>query len=235
MNLRNSTYNDYLSGNSYMDYYNIIYGQMNSCFCKKSFFRLLNAYDDYPIDVHVNEIVMGENIKSGGFTRYVQYNPGIYRVKIYKTNDQTLIYESDISIDKNLAYTGIIAADDNDKTDISVLMIPEAKENCISGKMSSVKLTNLLLDAPETELSASDGTVWFSGINYGDVSNNVAIPYGKYNLELRNKKNKKNITKIMNVYFAPKTHYTIYIIGNINEPDIKIVIPEEGVNYLGLC
>ncbi|WP_313346403.1 DUF4397 domain-containing protein [Sedimentibacter sp.] len=228
MNFGNSTYNDY--------YKNIIYGQMSRCFCNKSFFRLLNTYIDCPVDVHVNEIVMGENIKSGGFTRYAQFKPGTYRIKIYKTNEpKKLIFESDINIDKNLAYTGVIAADDNDKTDISLLIIPEAKENYIKGAMSSVKLANLLMDSPQTELVVSDGAVWFSGINYGGVSNNVAIPSGKYNLELRDKKNKKSVAKIMNVGFAPKMHYTIYLVGNVKKPDIKIIIPEDGVNYLGLC
>lgn len=212
----------------------MIFGQMNNCFCKKSFFRLLNTYADYPVDVHVNEIVMGDNIKLGGFTKYVQFAPGKYQIKIYNTNENNLIFESDVIIDQNLAYTGVITTDDNDKKDISILMIPEAKENCIIGKMSSVKLANLLEDGNNTEL-ISDGTVWFSGIKYGEVSNNVSIPSGKYNLEFKDKKNEKSLLKIMNVEFAPKMQYTIYLIGKMDEPQMKIVIPQDGVNYLGLC
>lgn len=229
MNFGNSAYNDY--------YKNMIYGQMNRCFCNKSFFRLLNTYTDCPVDVHINEIVMGENIKTGVFTRYAQFNPGTYRIKIYKTSQQkkNLIFESDINIDKNLAYTGVITADVDDRTDINLLVIPEAKENYIKGDVSSVKLANLLIDAPQMELSASDGAVWFSGIDYGDVSNNVVVPSGKYNLELRDKKNKKSVTRITNVSLSPKMHYTIYLVGNVQRPDIKIIVPEDGVNYLGLC
>ena len=214
----------------------MIYGQMNSCFCKKSFFRLLNSYDDFPVDVHVNEIVMGENIKLGGFTKYAQFNPGNYIIKIYKTNDpNSLIFESEISIEKNLAYTGVIAKDNDDKSDICMLMIPEAKANCIKGKMSSVKLANLLMDVPYVDIIVSDGTVLFSDIDYGDISNNIAVPSGKYNLELRDRKSNKSLLKIMNVDFAPKMHYTIYLIGNMSKSDIKIIIPQDGVNYLGLC
>ncbi len=214
----------------------MIYEQMNSCFCKKSFFRLLNAYADFPVDVHVNEIVMGENIKLGGFTKYAQFNPGKYIIKIYKSNDSNgLIFESEISIEKNLAYTGIIAKDNNDQSDVCVLVIPEAKENCIKGNMSSVKLANLLMDVPCVDILVSDGTVWFSDIEYCEISNNVGVPSGKYNLELRDKKNNKNLMKIMNVDFAPKMHYTIYLIGNKSKSDIKIIIPQDGVNYLGLC
>ena len=229
MNTGNNTYNDF--------YKNKIYGQMSRCFCNKSFFRLLNTYADCPVDVHINEIVMGENIKTGDFTRYAQFNPGTYSIRIYKNNNQNkrLIFESEINIDKNLAYTGVIAADVNDKTDMNLLVIPEAKENYVKGESSSVKLVNLLMDVPQTELQSSDGVVWFSGINYGDVSNNVAIPSGKYNLELKNKADKKNVARIMNFNIAPKTHYTIYLIGNAGKPDIRIIVPDEGVNYLGLC
>lgn len=227
MNIGNSTYNDY--------YKNMIYGQMNRCFCNKSFFRLLNSYD-CPVDVHINEIVMGENIKTGGFTNYAQFNPGKYRMKIFKTNGQKkdLIFESDINIDKNLAYTGVIAFDE-EGTDISLLVIPEAKESYVKGNMSSVKLANLLMDAPEAELIDSDGVVWFSGISYGDVSNNVAIPSGKYNLELKDKNGKKRVARIMNFNIEPERHYTIYLVGNAKNQDIRIVVPDDGVNYLGLC
>jgi len=228
MNYGNSTYNDY--------YKNMIYSQMNRCFCNKSFFKLLNTYTDCPVDVHINEIVMGENIKTGCFTRYAQFNPGTYRIKIYKTNEpKKLIFESDINIEKNLAYTGVITADDNDRTDINLLVIPEAKDNYIKGDVSSVKLANLLVDALPSELVASDGAVWFSGINYGDVSNNVVVPSGKYNLELRDKKSKKSVASIRNFSPTAKMHYTIYLVGNAEKPDIKIIVPEDGVNYLELC
>lgn len=234
---RYNPYNTYHQWNRYLDYNkNAVYGQMSSCNCKKSYLRVLNTYPDANLDIQVNEIVMAENLKPGGYTRYAQFAPGTYQVKIYDSGEpKKLIFESVIDIERNLSYTGVIAEDDSDPTDISVLMIPEAKENAITGKMSAIRLTNLASDAPDLELATSDGTVLFAGINYGDVSNNVAIPSGRYALILREKGN-KNSVKTFNVDFAPRMHYTLFVAGKYGEnPDVKIIIPEDGVNYLELC
>ena len=210
--------------------------QQGGCSCRKSYFRILNAYADKPIDVQVNEILMAENINIGGLTRYVQFAPGTYRVKIYESNDERrIIFETDLNIDRNLAYTGVIAKDDDDPTDISILMVPEEKEIAIKGKMSSVRLTNIAINAPELELVTSDGTVLFSGINYGDASGNVALPSGVYTLYLRNKDDKNNMFKLPYVDFAPRMHYTLFIAEKGEDSDIQLLIPEDGVNYLDIC
>lgn len=230
-------YYTYPQWNRYLDYNkNAVYGQMSGCNCKKSYLRVLNTYPDVNLDIQINEIVMAENLKTGEYTKYAQFAPGTYQVKIYESGEpKKLIFESIIAIDRNLSYTGVIAEDDADPTDISVLMIPEAKENAITGKMSAIRLTNLASDSPDLELATSDGTVLFAGINYGSVSNNVAIPSGRYALTLREKSN-KNAVKTFNIDFAPRMHYTLFVTGKCGkDPDVKIIIPEDGVNYLELC
>lgn len=215
-------------------YNNAVYGQMSSCHCKKSFFRVLNTYNSR-FDVQVNDIIMAESLKTGDFTRYAKFAPGSYEIKIYESGEpKKLIFESTIDINSNLAYTGVITEDDIDKKDISVLMIPETKETAIKGTMSSMRLTNLVLEAPDLEIATSDGTILFSGINYGEVSNNIALPSGKYDLTLRDKKSKSSF-KTLRMNLEPKMHYTLFASGNYNNADIKILIPEDGVNYLELC
>ena len=213
---------------------NAAQGIMNSCYCKKSFFRVLNTYIN-KLDVHLNEIVMAEKLNAGEFTRYVKLQPGRYQVKINESDSKNLIFESFIDIDQNLAYTGIITEDDRDKDDISILMIPEARENNSKGKMTGIRLINLASDAPKLELTASDGIRLFSGVDYGEVSNNVVVPSGRYNLSLQEKESKVKV-KTMSIDFAPGMHYTLFVSGKYHEnPDIQIIIPEDGVNYLELC
>ena len=222
--------------NGYFDYGNTVYGQSGGCYCKKSYLRILNTYEDTDFNVQINEIVMGENLKTGQYTRYAQFSPGTYRVKICKSVEpEKLMFESVIAIDQNLTYTGVIAADEEDSSDICMLMIPEAKENAIAGKMSAVRLTNLISDAPDLELVASDGTVLLSGLGFGGVSCNLAIPSGRYELNLREKRSRKGV-KTFKADFAPRMHYTLFITGKYGkEPIVKIIIPEDGVNYLELC
>jgi len=214
---------------------NLVNAQMSNCYCKKSFLRVLNTCDA-GFDVEINEIVMAENLKMKDFTRYVQFTPGAYKVKIYESGEpKRLIFESNIDIERNLTYTGAIAADETNPADICILIIPEAKENAITGPMSALRLANLASDAPQLELATSDGTVLFSGVDYGDVSDNVAVPSGRYTLTLNEKRN-KNAVKSLNVDFAPRMHYTLFLTGKYGDnSDVNIIIPEDGVNYLELC
>lgn len=229
-------YNKYPYFNGYLDYYKNAVMLQGGCRCKKSYFRILNAYADKPIDIQVNEILMAEDLRIGGLTKYVKFEPGTYHVKIYDAlNSKNLIFETRLEMGRNLAYTGVIARDDDDPDDISILMVPEEKENSIKGKMSSVRLTNIALNAPELELVAQDGTVLISDVDYGDASVNIAIPSGMYTLYLRNKSNKNNVLKIPYVDFAPRMHYNLFIAEKEDSKDIQLIIPEDGVNYLELC
>ncbi len=234
-NVYNNPYSTYPQWKNNLDYKNQIYNQVSSCYCKKSYLRILNTYDK-ALDVQVNEIIMAEGLKRGGFTRYAQFTPGVYNVKIFESGEpKKLIFESAIDIERNLVYTGAIAEDDRDPTDISVLMIPEAKQKSIPGKMSAVRLINLASHAPDFELAASDKTILFSGVNFGGASNNVGIPSGRYTITLREKSNKKDVTTL-NVDFAPRMHYTLFVSGKYcDDSGIDIIIPEDGVNYLELC
>jgi len=221
-----SYYNTYpYSG--YMGYYPM----MTSCFCKKSYFRVLNAFN-LPLDIQVNDILMAESLKIGEFTKYVKLPPNSYRVSIHSENDN-LLFESDINIDNNLVYTAVVSEDDKDHNDICILMVPEQKVHHMACNMSALRLANLCVDEAEVVLSASDGTVLFSDIKYGKVSCNVAVPSGRYNLYLK----RQDGTEILEHYLdaAPYMHYTLFIVGKQKDGSIKIIVPEDGVNYLDLC
>lgn len=156
------------------------------------------------------------------------YDLGVY----YIIQENNIVFESDIDIDYNLVYTGVISSD-NKIDDICVLMVPEEKAHHMTGNMSALRLANLCSDIPETVLAASDGNVLFSDINYGKVSCNVAIPSGRYTLLLKTLDESDILEYLIDI--APKMHYTLFIVGNYKDNNIKIIVPEDGVNYLDLC
>jgi hypothetical protein len=204
---------------------------MTSCFCRKSYLRVLNAHN-LPLNVQVNDILMAEKLKMGQFTKYVKLPPTSYHVMIHSENDD-LLFESDLDIDNNLVYTGVISADLEDSKDICILMVPEQKIHYMGPNISALRLANLCEDEDEVILSASDGTLLFSGIKYGKVSCNVAVPSGRYTLHLK----RPDGTKILdhNLDAAPYMHYTLFIVGKGKDGSVRIIVPEDGVNYLDLC
>lgn len=211
---------------------------INNCKCTKSYFRIFNSIFDSPnLDVYINEMIMASNLKYGEFTKHVLFAPGNYRVTLYPSGSQNgAIFEGDIVIDRNLTYTGALSGYISDSSEISIYMIPEAKENADMKQMSSLRLINLGLDSPSLELVVEDGTILFSNLNYGDISSNIAIPSTRYTLHLRANSKNENILTAPNVDFAPKMHYTLFVIGNYGKtPKMELIIPEDGVNYLDIC
>lgn len=214
----------------YCDGYTAYAMMTGSCFCKKSYLRLLNTLAE-PLDIQINDVLMSEGLNIGEFTRYERFPPGSYHISVY-SDENNLVFESDIDIDYNLAYTGLISLD-NESGEICVLMVPEEKAHHMTGNMSALRLANLSIDSPETVLSVSDGLVLFSDISYGKVSCNVAIPSGRYTLQLKTLDGSKILDYWMDT--APKMHYTLFIVGSHKDKSIKIIVPEDGVNYLDLC
>jgi len=216
-------------------------GNMNnnsSCSCYKSYFRVLNAIADAPaLDVHVNEMLIVSNLKYGEFSRYMKFMPGNYTVTVYPSGNQTkAIIETNITIDRNLAYTGALSGEMSDITNLSIYMIPEAKETNQMNRMAAVKFIDLSPDGPSLKLISSDGTILFSEIEYGDVTDNVALPAGTYTLNLRATDSDKNILTVPNIDFAPRMYYTLFVIGKYGvTPKLEMLIPEDGLNYLDLC
>lgn len=211
---------------------------LNNRNCFNSYFRVLNAIVDADsLDVYVNEMLIASELKYGEFSMYMQYAPGNYRVAVYMSGrKREIIFETIINIGINLAYTGVLSGEMSDIFDLSIFMIPESKEKRHMEFMSAVKFINLSIDTPPLDLITGDGTILFSGIEYGTTTENVALPAGTYTLHLRETNSHKNILTVPNLDFAPRMHYTLFSIGKYEEtPKIEMIIPVDGINYLDLC
>lgn len=222
----------------YNMFLNNINGNMQSCACTKSYFRVLNAITGSPpVDVYVNEMMLSSNLKYGEFSRYMKFMPGNYKLVVYRSGSKNEpVLETDIIIDANLAYTGALTGDMEDLSNLSIYMMPDEKENISMDRMAAVKVINLIPNSVPLDLVTGDDTILFSGIEYGDITSNVALPSGTYTLHLRAKGNDKNILTVPSIDIAPKMYYTLFLIGKYGDiPKIELLIPEDGINYLDLC
>lgn len=210
---------------------------MTKC-CLKSYLRIFNALKNGPkLDVYINEMLMTSNLEYGEFSKFMKLMPGTYKVAARASGSHNgSIFETNIRIEPNLAYTGALTGDAYEIEGMSLYMIPEEKEHYNMGNMSSLKIVNLVIDSPNLDLASDDGTVLFDDVKFGDVSNNAAIPSGKYTLHMVDKERDKSILKAPNVDFSPKMSYTLYVIGEYGErPKIELLIPQDGLNNLDLC
>jgi hypothetical protein len=210
----------------------------NKCRCVKSYFRILNAILGVPaLDVYANEMLIASNVKYGDFSRYMQFMPGNYTVSIYPSGvDKSAIFETIITIDRNLAYTGVLSGEMSDLPNLSIYMMPDAKETHNMNNMAAVKIIHMSQDAPSMDLVSNDGTILFSDVEYGDATQNIALPSGRYILHLKETETGENILTVPTIDFAPSMYYTLFVIGEYgNSPKILLLVPEDGLNYLDLC
>jgi len=223
-----------------MDFLNAQGINNNICKCVKSFFRILNGIPETKaLDVYTNETLIASNLKFGDFSTYIQIMPGNYTIWACESGDkEETIFETNITVDRNLAYTGILSGDMSDIINLNIYMIPEHKEIYNMNNMAAVKIINSSQFSPPLELVSDDGTTVFSGVQYGQTTKNVALPAGQYMLSLREKERErdKNIISIPIIDFAPGMYYALFVIGEYKEtPRMLMLVPEDGLNYLDLC
>lgn len=214
--------------------YNNIY---NSCFCMKSYVRFLNGLLDISdVDIYLNEMIIATNLEYGDFTKYLKLAPGEYVVTIYESGKiDNPIFETNILIERNLSYTGILSGEIYDPEEISIFMIPESKEYIPMNNMTAVKLVNLGMCSPGLNLTEEDGSILINSLSYGETSD-IVLPAGRYTLFLRITGDDKNLLIAPHLDFAPGMHYTLFVIGRCGEtPKLELIIPENGVNYLDIC
>jgi len=102
--------------------------------------------------------------------------------------------------------------------------------------LAALRLINLGINTPSLDLVSDDGTILIYGLQYGDTSNNIAIPAENYTLYLRETNGTTDILTAPKVDLAPKMHYTLFVIGRYGDsPRIELIIPDDGVNYLDIC
>lgn len=232
----NNTQNQIYNNIKYLNSQNM--DNNNKCRCTKSYFRILNAILGAPaLDVYANEMLIASNIKYGEFSRYMQLMPDNYTLSVYISGGQkSAIFETNITIDRNLAYTGVLSGEISDVPNLCIYMIPEAKEAYNMNNMAAVKIIHMSQDAPTMNLVSDDGTILFSDVKYGDATENIALPSGRYILHLTETDSNKNILTVPTIDFAPGMYYTLFVIGEYgNSPKILMLVPEDGLNYLDLC
>lgn len=211
---------------------------VNDCYCVKSYFRVLNALKNSKnIDVYINEMILVTDLPYGEFTTYTQFAPGEYIIKVFESeNKNEPIFEAEFLIDKNLVYTATLIGDILNPPEISLVMVPEAKEELNMYNMSTLRFVNLSSKAPKLNLVSNEEVVLFANVRFGEATDDVVIPANTYTLYLKNSENDEIVLIAPNVDLAPKMHYTLFLIdSNGNDDLMELIIPEDGVNYLSVC
>lgn len=213
-------------------------GTNNGCNCIKSYFRIFHAVVDLPkVNVYINEMLLASNLNYGEFSKFIPLLPGNYKITVYAAGRTSPpILESYIAINRNTAYTGALSGKMPNTADVSLRMIPEVRELVPITRMSAMRFTNLSPDTPALDLVSGDGTILFSDVEFGETTDNVAVPPGVYTLYVKIAGSENTVLTVPEIEFERNMYYSLFTIGIYNgTPSVELLIPEDGLNYLDLC
>lgn len=191
--------------------------------------RLLHASPDAPaVDIYANGSPIIQNFAFGQITEYSCVRPGMYRITVYTAGatDTPII---DISLAVRMRMNATLAlAGFLQNIDLLVVEEPPAFLNYANALIRTVAL---LPDAPAVD-AAGNGTVLFSNVTNGMITNYLPLLPGVYSFDLRTAGTTQVLATVSNVTILPGKAYTIFDIGlAAGSPPLQLLVAVDANSF----
>jgi len=196
-----------------------------------TYVRLLHASPDAPmVDVYANGSLIAANLSFGQLTNYVCVVPGVYSITVFSAGTVVSpVLDTTITI---LQRTSLTAAFVGLLANVSLQVIPEPPVY-LTYNNAIMRSANLAPDVPAVDVTLPDGTVLFSNITYSSITNYLAVAVGNYTLQVRIAGTDQVVLTLPNVYLAPGTASTIFVIGLLDgTPPLQGIVAMDGNSLL---
>lgn len=196
-----------------------------------SYVRVLHAAPGAPpVDIYVNNRLVISKLSYRGFSVYVPVSYGNYNIKVFPAGTtQNPVINTNLEISARSIYTvAVIGTLPN----LSLQPILEPVIPTIPGKVY-IRFANLSPNAPNMNLTLSDGKVLFRDVQYKEVTDYIPMNPGTYAFELRLTSNNERVLYVPNQSLGPNRFYTVYAVGLVGDkPPLQALLPLDGNSYL---
>lgn len=196
----------------------------------KSAIRILHASSETPsLDIFLNGELMVEKLGYEALTDYLSEEPGEYNIKVFAAGETTNpLVDIDLSIAEGelttIAVTGVLPQ-------VSLLPAVQTIECPVSGQ-ALVRFIHLSPDAPPVDVTLSDNTSLFIGVEYREVSDYQKIEGGKHQVQVGRSGLENTVLQVPELIFTPDQVYSLYLIGRLEgQPDLKVIPVKDSTVY----
>lgn len=195
-----------------------------------SYIRFLNASPNtQPVDIYINNKLIGTNLQFKDFTNYMPIIPGVHNIKFFALGTKKPIINKNLIIPDSRIFTiPLIDSLDN----INIEIVEDPKQKLTPGK-TNLRFINLSPNTPEVNLYIKNVGKVFENVGFTDITNYIELSPKSYEFDVRLDSNDKSIVKHPDANFTANRFYSIYLVGVLDgKPPIQVLIPLDGNSYL---
>ncbi|WP_435178139.1 DUF4397 domain-containing protein [Halorussus sp. AFM4] len=147
--------------------------------------RVAHLSPDAPaVDVLVDGDTVLEGVEFGTVSNYLQVPSGERTVTIRTAENDTVVFEGNISVEAGTMYTVAALGEVSEETFRPAVFVDDFETP--SEENASVRLVHASPDAPAVDVTvAGTDTVLYDNVSFANATDYVTVPAGDYELEIR--------------------------------------------------
>ena len=229
---KNMAYYDPYGMNPYgfVDPYGYMYGRMPAALnpmTEYGYVRLIHASPDAPgVDVYVDGERIASNVLYAQPVNYIAVPVGAREFEAYVTGTtQNPVLRGEVNVMKGMYFT--LAAIGNLQNLRPLLVVDNMKPTM--PQQVQVRAIHVSYDAPAVDVIASEETVLFENIRYGDITQYTAVSPATYTFRVRLTGNSEAVVlTVPNQSLRANRNYSLYIIGEAAQQTLMMLVLPDG-------
>jgi hypothetical protein len=147
--------------------------------------RVAHLSPDAPaVDVLVDGSAVLEGVEFGTISDYLQVPAGERTVTIQTTENETVVFDGNVTVEAGTAYTAAAVGEVTEETFRPEVYVDDFEVP--SEENASVRLIHSSPDAPAVDVTVEgSGAVLYDNLTFSNASEYVTVPDGTYTLEVR--------------------------------------------------
>lgn len=184
---------------------------------------IIHASPDAPaVDVYVDGQLALSNLAFGAFSGWVALPAGEHQIQVTATGAaiDTAVIDATATLDAGVAYqvaaTGLLAniTPEIFETDLSALAADTAR----------VRVIHASPDAPAVDIAVAGGDVLIPGLSFPDASDELEVPAGSYDLEVRVAGTTDVALDLPGVTLEAGMVYDVFAIGEVADGSLAVLV-----------
>jgi hypothetical protein len=183
-----------------------------------SYLRVAHLSPDAPaVDVWVDGAVALQDVAFGDFSSYLKLNSGMHRIQVSPANQTTpIVIDASITLTTG-SYTTVAAT--GRLADIAPLVL--ADDVGREATKARIRFVHTGPDAPPVDITLTDGTVLFPGVQFRESGSYLAVPGGTYDLQVRLAGTETVALSFADVPLSNNTTYSVFAVGLLSDGSLK--------------
>jgi hypothetical protein len=185
--------------------------------------NIVHASPDAPaVDVYVNGGLALEGLEFGAFSGWVALPAGDYQVQVTAAGaaPDTAVIDAMVTLDAGVAYqvaaTGFLEA--------ITPQIYVADLTATGDDMARVRVLHTSPDAPAVDIAVTGGDVLIPGLEFPNASDELVVPAGSYDLEVRPAGTTDVALALPGVVLEAGMTYDVFAIGTLADGTLTVLV-----------